>query len=140
MRRFLTIMLSFALYLLWGVSDCALSDAGRLKAESQVSASVAEDSASAESRGQNASYVEQGTTLLTPNTSRSNVVNSPTTVKTNSGSARLSVRQKIESEKMLSAAVHQRHAGHITHIVEYSYFRSSLRVAYYIYTLCRLRI
>lgn len=32
------------------------------------------------------------------------------------------------------------HAGRITKIFEFNHFRSALRVAYYLHTLCRLRI
>lgn len=44
------------------------------------------------------------------------------------------------SERVLLAAISSRHAGRITKIFEYNHFRSILRVVYYLYTLCRLRI
>ena len=44
------------------------------------------------------------------------------------------------SSKTLSAAIPSRHIGRLTKIFEYNHFRSMLRVAYYLHTLCRLRI
>lgn len=44
------------------------------------------------------------------------------------------------SVKSLSEATPHHHVGRITKIVEYNHFRSILRVAYYLHTLCRLRI
>ena len=42
--------------------------------------------------------------------------------------------------KLYTTAVPLRRAGHVTRIFEFDYFRSSLRVVYYLYALCRLRI
>ena len=42
--------------------------------------------------------------------------------------------------KSLSEATPHHHVGRTTKIVEYNHFRSILRVAYYLHTLCRLRI
>lgn len=44
------------------------------------------------------------------------------------------------SSKTLSAAIPSRHIGRITKIFEFNHFRSTLRVAYYLHSLCRLRI
>ena len=44
------------------------------------------------------------------------------------------------SAKTLSAAIPSRHVGRITKIFEFNHFRSTLRVAYYLHSLCRLRI
>lgn len=44
------------------------------------------------------------------------------------------------SSKTLSAAIPSRHVGRITKIFEFNHFRSTLRVAYYLHSLCRLRI
>lgn len=50
-------------------------------------------------------------------------------------------RSRHESHsKTLAQAVVESHAGHLTRIFEFNHFRSSLRVTYYLYTLCRLRI
>ena len=52
-----------------------------------------------------------------------------------------SVRSRHESHtKTLAKAVVESHAGHLTRIFEFNHFRSSLRVTYYLYALCRLRI
>ena len=45
-----------------------------------------------------------------------------------------------EQLKFYAAAVPLRRAGHVTRIFEFDYFRSSLRVVYYLHALCRLRI
>lgn len=45
-----------------------------------------------------------------------------------------------EQLKFYATAVPARRAGHVTQIFEFNQFRSSLRVAYYLHTLCRLRI
>ena len=45
-----------------------------------------------------------------------------------------------EQLKFYATAVSLRRAGHITRIFEFDYFRSSLRVVYYLHALCRLRI
>ena len=42
--------------------------------------------------------------------------------------------------KFYSSAIPARRAGHITRIFEFNYFRSALRVTFYLYALCRLRI
>ena len=47
---------------------------------------------------------------------------------------------RVTKSKILASAVSDRRAGHATLIFEYNHFTSSLRVAYYLYTLCRLRI
>lgn len=51
------------------------------------------------------------------------------------------VRTRSESHvKSLLQAIPERHAGHVTRFLEFNHFRSSLRVVYYLYVLCRLRI
>jgi hypothetical protein len=51
------------------------------------------------------------------------------------------VRTRSESHvKSLLQAIPERHAGHLTRFFEFNHFRSSLRVVYYLYVLCRLRI
>ena len=42
--------------------------------------------------------------------------------------------------RIMASAVSARHAGHVTRIFEFNHFRSSLRIGYYLYALCRLRI
>ena len=42
--------------------------------------------------------------------------------------------------KIMASAVSARHAGHVTRIFEFNHFKSSLRIVYYLYALCRLRI
>lgn len=52
-----------------------------------------------------------------------------------------SMRSRHESHtKSLMQAVPESHAGHLTRFFEYNHFKSSLRVVYYLYALCRLRI
>lgn len=51
------------------------------------------------------------------------------------------VRSRHESHtKSLLQAIPECHAGHLTRLFEFNLFKSSLRVAYYLYALCRLRI
>ena len=51
------------------------------------------------------------------------------------------VRTRSESHvKSLLQAIPERHAGLLTRFFEFNHFRSSLRVVYYLYVLCRLRI
>ncbi len=51
------------------------------------------------------------------------------------------VRSRSEShDKYLVMAFHESHTGHVTRIFEFNHFKSSLRVVYYLYVLCRLRI
>lgn len=138
MRRFLTIMLCFALYLAWGVSDSALSEK---TAQNTIAESLsAAGNNTAERVKHSSCSIEQCQAFLTLNTSRNNVVNNSPTAKAQTSTSRVVLRQKVEVEKIMSAAIHLRHAGHITRIFEYNSFRSSLRVVYYLYTLCRLRI
>lgn len=50
-------------------------------------------------------------------------------------------RQRNSSESEIVPHVEPcRHLGHVNHIFDYDYFRSSLRKAYYLHALCRLRI
>ncbi|MBQ5726286.1 MAG: hypothetical protein IIV58_02345 [Alistipes sp.] len=138
MRRFLTIMFCFALYLVWGVSEPALSEK---TAQNTIVESLSAAGNNTADRVKHPSQsIEQCQALLTLNTSRNNAVNNSPTAKSQSSTSRVVLRQKVEAEKIMSAAIHLRHAGHITHIFEYNCFRSSLRVVYYLYTLCRLRI
>ena len=59
----------------------------------------------------------------------------------NNSQANNVVRCRVESHlKSISQAVPDRHAGHVTRIFEFNHFRSSLRITYYLYALCRLRI
>ena len=61
--------------------------------------------------------------------------------QSNNSSINNVVRNRVESHsKTISQAVPERHAGHVTQIFEFNHFRSSLRVVYYLYVLCRLRI
>ena len=51
------------------------------------------------------------------------------------------VRHRGEEQlKFYASAVPARRAGHVTRIFEFNCFRSALRVTYYLYALCRLRI
>ena len=75
----------------------------------------------------------------------SDMLRSPNTTmsfgQSNNNSISNIVRSRVESHsKTISQAVPERHAGHVTQIFEFNHFRSSLRVVYYLYVLCRLRI
>lgn len=63
------------------------------------------------------------------------------TIAQNSTSAIQQVRHRsAEQLKFYAAAIPSRRAGHVTRIFEFDHFRSTLRVAYYLHALCRLRI
>lgn len=131
-------MFCFALYLVWGVSEPALSE--KTAQNAIVESLSAAGNNTADRVKHSSQSIEQSQALLTLNTSRNNAVNNSPTAKSQSSTSRVVLRQKVEAEKIMSAAIHLRHTGHITHIFEYNCFRSSLRVVYYLYTLCRLRI
>ena len=72
--------------------------------------------------------------LRTPRTTVTVGQNNLTSINSN-------VRTRSESHaKSLLQAIPERHAGHVTRFLEFNHFRSSLRVVYYLYVLCRLRI
>jgi hypothetical protein len=72
--------------------------------------------------------------LRTPRTAVTVGQNNLTSINSN-------VRTRSESHaKSLLQAIPERHAGHLTRFFEFNHFRSSLRVVYYLYVLCRLRI
>lgn len=137
MRKFLFIMLSFALYLLWGVSHAALTERGKadISIENICSQSTKSNGDISIAKCHISSYA---TPQIFGNTRTSTAYTS--TTKNQQSHQRNTLRYRIVCEKLMSAAVHARHSGHTTHIFEYNYFRSSLRVAYYLHTLCRLRI
>lgn len=136
MRRFLTIMLLFTLYLTWGVSSDALSR------HSGHTPCPTEETSSGDLTlfTQQHSLLLQCATTTTLYQSRNNVSYTVPGIKAQTQISRTSARQKTECNKIFSVAIHSRRAGHLTHIFEYNHFRSSLRVVYYLHTLCRLRI
>lgn len=142
MRRFLTIILCVTLYLMWGVSDGTLSHRrGQAQSSTEASSTVATASSDEGYRfSQQRTTLSQYVATSTISQSRSNATNFTPTTKAQSPTSRASARQKAECNKILSAAIHSRRAGHLTEIFEYNHFRSSLRVVYYLHTLCRLRI
>ncbi len=137
MRKFLFIMLSFTLYLAWGVSHIALTEKANPNGSVEE---VCNQSTTKDGNIANAQFfISSYATPPTLGNARSSTVYTSTT-KAQQSHQRNTTRQRIESEKLMSAAIHSRHSGHTTHIFEYNHFRSSLRVAYYLHTLCRLRI
>lgn len=68
---------------------------------------------------------------------RYTVLEPQTTTSAPSRSARF---RNLVNHKIMASAISDRRAGHVTRIFEFNHFRSSLRVAYYLYALCRLRI
>lgn len=135
MLRLLTLILLFALYSpSVGVASCSLEcDKGAVSASSISS----DDLTFIGPKSSEAGYeMLQGQILVR--------VVSQRVVLENSGGAGLqsAVRQhRLHSNsRALSAAIPYCHAGRITKIFEYDYYRSALRVVYYLHTLCRLRI
>ena len=131
MRRLLYIL--FALVAFSGISHL---DDGRVSKCSHTQGYVVDESVAS-------GYVEElicsreynGDMLLrTPRTIVTVGQNNLTSINSN-------VRTRSESHvKSLLQAIPERHAGHLTRFFEFNHFRSSLRVVYYLYVLCRLRI
>lgn len=63
------------------------------------------------------------------------------TIAQNAASTSQQVRHRSDEQlKYYAAAIPSRRVGHVTRIFEFDTVRSTLRVAYYLYALCRLRI
>lgn len=77
--------------------------------------------------------------MLSSPSPRCVVAEEVSSVVSQSSSARCRT-SRVAKSKVLTSAVSDRRAGHVTLIFEYNHFTSSLRVVYYLYTLCRLRI
>ncbi|MBR5812166.1 MAG: hypothetical protein IKY80_04090 [Alistipes sp.] len=77
--------------------------------------------------------------MLSSPSARCVVAEEVSSVVSHSSSARYRT-SRVAKSKIMASAVSDRRAGHATLIFEYNHFTSSLRVAYYLYTLCRLRI
>ena len=132
MRRFLTITLLFALYLLFSVDrvqgECAIA-----YVQEQTLLSEAPDKAN----GDLEMSREWGSDMLRPSGCRTL---SQSEVSQNH-SVQHHLRQRNSSEhKTVPHLVPCRHLGHVTHIFDYDNFRSSLGNGYYLHSLCRLRI
>lgn len=139
MRKFLFIMLSFTLYLAWGVSHIALTERANIDGSTHEAYACGQSTTDEGNIASAQFFISSYATPPTLGNARSSTVYTSTT-KAQQSHQRNTMRQRIESEKLMSAAIHSRHSGHTTHIFEYNHFRSSLRVAYYLHTLCRLRI
>lgn len=149
MRRFCAIMLTVVLYLVWGTSDVALSN---LSTESQqryfAFTTHSSESVGADISGNRANSIADIAELMWHSISpsgyemlRTSVSNFGTAIKTQQNSShRTTQRYRSITEKIMAEAIHSRRAGHITKIFEYNPYTSSLRVVYYLHTLCRLRI
>ncbi|MBR2168849.1 MAG: hypothetical protein IKA38_08830 [Alistipes sp.] len=74
--------------------------------------------------------------LRTP-THRCIAIEEVSSISTPTSSARY---RTSTSQKIMATAIPNRHEGHVTKIFEFNSFTSSLRIAYYLYALCRLRI
>lgn len=75
----------------------------------------------------------------------SDMLHTPRTALTITSQSRIASNQQVrhrgdEQLKFYASALPARRAGHITRIFEFNCFRSVLRVRYYLYALCRLRI
>jgi hypothetical protein len=75
--------------------------------------------------------------MLMPRTALRYVVE---TTSVSAASPALRYSRVSGSSKTLSAAIPSRHVGRITKVFEFNHFRSTLRVVYYLHSLCRLRI
>lgn len=149
MRRFWTIIFFVVLYLAWGTSDIAIvSEAGRgLSADVSllISSRLCSDKNLSDSQQQElsdiADLMHRSLRSCSYEFQQSIAAHAfyPHQLQHNS-STRHNLRHRSLGEKIMSEAVHSRHAGHITRIFEFNPFRSSLRVAFYLHTLCRLRI
>lgn len=81
--------------------------------------------------------------LLCAKEYNNDVWRSPRTVTTLTNSSAQTIQQRHRTTHSIRIIPHipsERRAGHLTQIFEYNHYRSSLRVGYYLYALCRLRI
>ena len=96
-----------------------------------------EDSITASQPFQERNYDESQDVMLMPRTALRYVVE---TSSVSAASPALRYSRVSGSSKTLSAAIPSRHVGRITKIFEFNHFRSTLRIVYYLHSLCRLRI
>ena len=149
MQRFMTIMLAVVFYLVWGSSEVALSGLSSDASHSDSAYIVSDlsqpnsDLASHRHNGYHdlAELLRHSIGFYNQNAAGVSVANyAPTAEVQHNLSSRSNLRHRTLAEKILSAAIHSRKAGHITKIFEFNPYTSSLRAAYYLHTLCRLRI
>lgn len=91
------------------------------------------------------STLEQGyeRELLCAKEYNNDVWRSPRSVNVSCSGANRSMQSRHRTtylSKITPQTPSERRAGHVTHIFEFNHYRSSLRVGYYLYALCRLRI
>lgn len=147
MQRFWTIMLAVVLYLAWGASDAALSFSSCNKPFSELSHNNDNQESAYTSHPScattNFAPTELFCSVIRPNGNNSfrlSVTSRSAVSFQNNISSRNNLRYRSLTERIMAEAIHSRIAGHITKIFEYNPYTSSLRVAYYLHTLCRLRI
>lgn len=148
MRRFWAIIMVVILYLAWGTTDFALinqtSDSSSVNSSCLVSSSQLAENHLSDNQADLSDIAE-----LMRHSFRSYCVEFQTSATShytslhelqNNTTLRNTLRHRSLSERIMAEAIHSRRAGHITKIFEFNIFTSSLRVAYYLHTLCRLRI
>lgn len=149
MRRFWAIIMVVILYLAWGTTDFALinqaSDSSSVNYSCLVSSSQLAENHLSDNQANDLSDIAE----LMRHSFRSYCVEFQTSATShytslhelqNNTTLRNTLRHRSLSERIMAEAIHSRRAGHITKIFEFNIFTSSLRVAYYLHTLCRLRI
>lgn len=132
MRRFLTILLFCAFYMLFGVSGLQNECAVKYDIKC-LSLSAADDSGESDLE-----FLRQWGSDMIRTSGLRNLVNFE---ETSTVGGQNNLRQRNSSEiRFTPHLVPCRHLGHVTHIFDYDNFRSSLRNGYYLHSLCRLRI
>ena len=150
MRRFFLIMLTVVLYLVWGTSNVAFVSDSAAAHQKENSYTICSNQHSETTLSSNhASDLSNIADILRLSVYShhydlqriaSQQYGGSSYENQHNASSRSNLRLRSLSEKIMSAAIHSRHARHITKIFEFNIYTSSLRVAYYLHSLCRLRI
>ncbi|MBQ4127823.1 MAG: hypothetical protein IJD72_07640 [Alistipes sp.] len=133
MRRLIYISLASLICGLYGV----LNYAGSIALEYEQTYILQQTISSSES-SDNDDLRMYNNDMFRASTPRCIVLEEAQTLTTTSSSARY--RTSNTSLKIMATALSERRAGHVTKIFEFNRFTSSLRIGYYLYALCRLRI
>lgn len=146
MQRFWTIVLAAVLYLAWGASDIAVSCNKCDIQLSEFSHNICNQESEYTQLPSNAkgNLIPQEaicTSSTSNNIFRLSTNSRTSTVNTSQNiSSRNNLRYRTFTERIMAEAINSRLAGHTTKIFEYNPYTSSLRIAYYLHALCRLRI
>lgn len=133
MLRLLYILLFVFCYSVADVSSLPLAE----QSVESESVAVCDDNISTSQPFDKHNYDESQSVMLMPRAASRYVVE---TGSSSVVSPALRYNRVNSSSKTLSSAIPSRHVGRITKVFEFNHFRSTLRVVYYLHSLCRLRI